>query len=196
MTMPEEERYLMSKEQMLNELVGLFGGRAAEDVVFNSVTTGASNDIERATKIARAMVTQYGMSETFGLMGLESVQSRYLDGRPVLNCSDATEALIDEEVKNILKNAYDKALSIIREHRAIMDEIAEFLIEKETITGKEFMEIFSREQKQEEIVSEITDSEEKEVDPEDTTEMTEKNPKETAEEKTVVISEEKGTEEI
>ena len=129
-------------------------------------------------------------------MGLESVQSRYLDGRPVLNCSDATEALIDEEVKNILKNAYDKALSIIREHRAIMDEIAEFLIEKETITGKEFMEIFSREQKQEEIVSEITDSEEKEVDPEDTTEMTEKNPKETAEEKTVVISEEKGTEEI
>ena len=196
MTMPKEERYLMSKEQMLNELVGLFGGRAAEDVVFNSVTTGASNDIERATKIARAMVTQYGMSETFGLMGLESVQSRYLDGRPVLNCSDATEALIDEEVKNILKNAYDKALSIIREHRAIMDEIAEFLIEKETITGKEFMEIFSREQKQEEIVSEITDSEEKEVDPEDTTEMTEKNPKETAEEKTVVISEEKGTEEI
>lgn len=196
MTMPEEERYLMSKEQMLNELVGLFGGRAAEDVVFNSVTTGASNDIERATKIARAMVTQYGMSETFGLMGLESVQSRYLDGRPVLNCSDATEALIDEEVKNILKNAYDKALSIIREHRAIMDEIAEFLIEKETITGKEFMEIFSREQKQEEIVLEITDSEEKEVDPEDTTEMTEKNPKETAEEKTVVISEEKGTEEI
>ena len=124
MTMPEEERYLMSKEQMLNELVGLFGGRAAEDVVFNSVTTGASNDIERATKIARAMVTQYGMSETFGLMGLESVQSRYLDGRPVLNCSDATEALIDEEVKNILKNAYDKALSIIGEHRAIMDEIA------------------------------------------------------------------------
>ena len=99
-------------------------------------------------------------------------------------------------MKNILKNAYDKALSIIREHRAIMDEIAEFLIEKETITGKEFMEIFSREQKQEEIVSEITDSEEKEVDPEDTTEMTEKNPKETAEEKTVVISEEKGTEEI
>ena len=99
-------------------------------------------------------------------------------------------------MKNILKNAYDKALSIIREHRAIMDEIAEFLIEKETITGKEFMEIFSREQKQEEIVSEITDSEEKEVDPEDTTEMTEKNPKETAEEKTVVISEEKGIEEI
>ena len=115
MQMPEEERYLMSKEQMLSELVGLFGGRAAEEVVFDSVTTGASNDIERATQIARAMVTQYGMSDAFGLMGLESVQSRYLDGRPVMNCSDATGALIDEEVKKILKDAYDKALAIIRE---------------------------------------------------------------------------------
>lgn len=149
MQMPEEERYLMSKDQMLRELVGLFGGRAAEEVVFNSVTTGASNDIERATQIARAMVTQYGMSETFGLMGLESVQSRYLDGRPVMNCSDATGALIDEEVKNILREAYDKALTIIRENREAMDEIAEFLLEKETISGKEFMNIFRKYHKEE-----------------------------------------------
>lgn len=147
MQMPEEERYLMSKEQMLSELVGLFGGRAAEEVVFQSVTTGASNDIERATAIARAMVTQYGMSETFGLMGLESIENRYLDGRAVMNCSDATGAMVDEEVKNILKNAYDKAVSIIRENREAMDEIAAFLLEKETISGKEFMEIFNRHQK-------------------------------------------------
>ena len=149
MQMPEEERYLMSKEQMLSELVGLFGGRAAEEVVFNSVTTGASNDIERATQIARAMVTQYGMSDTFGLMGLESVQSRYLDGRPVMNCSDATGALIDKEVQGILKNAYDRAVSIIREYRDAMDEIAAFLLEKETITGKEFMNIFNKYKKEE-----------------------------------------------
>ena len=142
MQVPEEEKYLMSKEQMLSELVTLFGGRAAEEVVFNSVTTGASNDIERATQIARAMVTQYGMSERFGLMGLESVQNRYLDGRAVMNCSDATGALIDEEVKEMLKVAYDKAKKIIEDHREVMDEIAEFLIEKETITGKEFMKIF------------------------------------------------------
>ena len=124
--------------------VTLFGGRAAEEVVFNSVTTGASNDIERATQIARAMVTQYGMSERFGLMGLESVQNRYLDGRAVMNCSDATGALIDEEVKEMLKVAYDKAKKIIEDHREVMDEIAEFLIEKETITGKEFMEIYNK----------------------------------------------------
>ena len=144
MQVPEEEKYLMSKEQMLSELVTLFGGRAAEEVVFNSVTTGASNDIERATQIARAMVTQYGMSEKFGLMGLESIQNRYLDGRAVMNCSDATGALIDEEVKEMLKVAYDKAKKIIEDHREVMDEIAEFLIEKETITGKEFMEIFHK----------------------------------------------------
>lgn len=150
MQMPEEERYLMSKEQMLSELVDLFGGRAAEEVVFQSVTTGASNDIERATNIARAMVTQYGMSETFGLMGLESIENRYLDGRAVMNCSDATGAMVDEEVKNILKDAYDKAVSIIREHREAMDEIAAFLLEKETISGKEFMEIFNRHQKKDE----------------------------------------------
>ena len=144
MQVPEEEKYLMSKEQMLSELVTLFGGRAAEEVVFNSVTTGASNDIERATQIARAMVTQYGMSERFGLMGLESVQNRYLD---------ATGALIDEEVKEMLKVAYDKAKKIIEDHREVMDEIAEFLIEKETITGKEFMEIYNKSLKKDELES-------------------------------------------
>ncbi len=150
MQVPEEEKYLMSKEQMLGELVTLFGGRAAEEVVFHSVTTGASNDIERATQIARAMVTQYGMSETFGLMGLESIENRYLDGRAVMNCSDATGALIDEEVKKMLKDAYDKAKKIIEDHRELMDEIASFLIEKETITGKEFMEFYTRAQKEKE----------------------------------------------
>ena len=143
MQVPEEEKYLMSKDQMLAELVTLFGGRAAEEVIFHSVTTGASNDIERATKTARAMVTQYGMSETFGLMGLETVESRYLDGRAVMNCSDATGALIDQEVKRILKEAYDKAKKIIEDHQEVMHKIAEFLITKETITGKEFMEIFN-----------------------------------------------------
>ena len=150
MQVPEEEKYLMSKEQMLGELVTLFGGRAAEEVIFHSVTTGASNDIERATQIARAMVTQYGMSERFGLMGLESVQNRYLDGRAVMNCSDATGALIDEEVKEMLKVAYDKAKKIIEDHREVMDEIAAFLIEKETITGKEFMEIYNKSLKKDE----------------------------------------------
>ena len=113
-----------------------------DHLVLDDISTGASNDIEQATRIARAMVTQYGMSEKFGLIGLESVQNRYLDGRAVMNCSDATGALIDEEVKEMLKVAYDKAKKIIEDHREVMDEIAEFLIEKETITGKEFMEIF------------------------------------------------------
>ena len=158
---PEEERYLMSKEQMLNELVTFFGGRAAEEVKFHSVTTGASNDIERATAIARAMVTQYGMSEKYGLMGLESIQNRYLDGRPVMNCSDATAAGVDEEVRKILKDAYDKALKIMEDNMEALDEIAEFLIEKETITGKQFMEIFERvngkgEESQEEAVKPVS----------------------------------------
>ena len=158
---PEEERYLMSKDQMLNELVTFFGGRAAEEVKFHSVTTGASNDIERATAIARAMVTQYGMSEKYGLMGLESIQNRYLDGRPVMNCSDATAAGVDEEVRKILKDAYDKALKIMEDNMEALDEIAEFLIEKETITGKQFMEIFERvngkgEESQEETVKPVS----------------------------------------
>ena len=163
MSVPEEEKYLMSKEEMLDELVGLFGGRAAEEVVFGSVTTGASNDIERATSIARSMITMYGMSDRFGLVGLESIQNRYLDGRSVMNCSEATGAKIDEEVQRMLREAYDRALTIIREHREVLDEIAAFLIEKENITGKEFMEIFTREkiEKTEEPTAdaaEVTDS--------------------------------------
>ncbi len=144
MSVPEEEKYLMSKEEMLDELVGLFGGRAAEEVVFQSVTTGASNDIERATSIARSMITMYGMSDRFGLVTLESIQDRYLDGRSVMNCSEATGAQIDEEVQRILRESYEKALKIIRDHREVMDEIAAFLIEKENITGKEFMDIFRK----------------------------------------------------
>ncbi len=152
MQVPEEEKYLMSKDQMLGELVTLFGGRAAEEVIFHSITTGASNDIERATQIARAMVTQYGMSETFGLMALETVESKYLDGRAALNCSDETGALIDKEVKQILKAAYLRSKTIIAQHQEVMHEIAGYLIEKETITGKEFMEIFERyEQKDKEL---------------------------------------------
>lgn len=144
MQIPEEEKYLSSKDEMLNDLVTFFGGRAAEEVKFNSVTTGASNDIERATAIARAMITQYGMSERFGLVGLESIQNRYLDGRAVLQCADSTAADIDDEVMKILKEAYEKALQIIRDNMEALDEISAFLIEKETISGKEFMEIFNR----------------------------------------------------
>ena len=117
-------------------------GRAAEEIVFDTVTTGASNDIEKATKIARAMITQYGMSEKFGLIGLESVQNRYLDGRPVSNCGQATASEIDQEVMKMLKSAYEEAKRLLSEHRLSLDKISDFLIEKETITGKEFMEIF------------------------------------------------------
>ena len=123
-------------------LTGMLAGRAAEEVVFETVTTGASNDIEKATKIARAMITQYGMSEKFGLIGLESVQSKYLDGRPVLNCGEATAAEIDAEVMKMLKSAYEEAKRLLIENREALDKISEFLIEKETITGKEFMKIF------------------------------------------------------
>ena len=143
MQRPEEEKYLNKKDEMLADLVSFFGGRAAEEIKFHTVTTGASNDIERATAIARAMVTQYGMSEEFGLIGLESITNRYLDGRPVMNCAESTAAKVDEVVMGILKDAYKKALYLIRDNMDILDEAAQFLIEKETITGKEFMEIFN-----------------------------------------------------
>ena len=123
-------------------LVGMLGGRAAEEIVFDTVTTGASNDIEKATSVARAMITQYGMSEKFGLIGLESVQHRYLDGRPVMNCGQETASEIDHEVMKMLKEAYEEAKRLLSEHRESLDKIAAFLIEKETITGKEFMKIF------------------------------------------------------
>ena len=144
MQVPEEEKYLMSKDEILTRIVTLFGGRAAEQVVFNSITTGASNDIEKATSLARAMVTQYGMTDKFGMIGLESVQNKYLDGRTVLNCGDATEAEIDQEVMRILKECYAKAEELLRGDRDALDKLAEFLIEHETITGKEFMKIFRK----------------------------------------------------
>ena len=142
MQTPEEEKFLNTKKELEAMLVGALAGRAAEEIVFETVTTGASNDIEQATKIARAMITQYGMSEKFGLIGLESVQHRYLDGRAVMNCGEATAAEIDKEVMEMLKKAYAEAKSLLTENREALDKIAAFLIEKETITGKEFMKIF------------------------------------------------------
>ena len=142
MNVPEEEKYLSTKKELEARLVELMGGRAAEEIVFETVSTGAANDIQQATNLARAMVTQYGMSEKFGLMGLESQENQYLTGRTVLNCGDATAADIDQEVMKILKNAYDEAIRLLSDDREAMDKIAAFLIEKETITGKEFMKIF------------------------------------------------------
>lgn len=141
---PEEEKYLSTKAELEARIVSYMAGRAAEEITCDSVTTGAANDIEMATKIARAMVTQFGMSEKFGLMGLESVESRYLDGRPVMNCGEATAAEIDEEIKDILKRSYDKAKQMLKDNRDILEEITNYLYEHETITGKEFMDIFRR----------------------------------------------------
>ena len=144
MNVPEEEKFLNTKKELEARLVELMGGRAAEEIVFETVTTGASNDIQQATNLARAMVTQYGMSEKFGLMALESQENQYLTGRAVLNCGDATAAEIDKEVMKVLKDAYEAAKSLLNENRDAMDQIADFLIEKETITGKEFMKIFRK----------------------------------------------------
>ena len=141
MQVPEEEKYLNTKKEIHAMLVGFLAGRAAEEIVFDTVTTGASNDIEQATRIARAMVTQYGMSDKFGLIGLASREDQYLSGRTVLNCSDETAADIDKEVMMILKEAYEEAKAMLQENRDALDAIAAFLIEKETITGKEFMKI-------------------------------------------------------
>ncbi len=144
MQVPEEEKYLMTKNELRARLITYMGGRAAEEIIFDSVTTGASNDIEQATKIARAMVTQYGMSERFGLMGLVTVEDKYLDGRASLNCGEETAAQIDQEVMKILKDSYDEAIRLLQENRDILDEISGYLYEHETITGKEFMQIFRR----------------------------------------------------
>ena len=140
--MPEEEKYLETKAELEARLVTYMGGRAAEEIMCDSVTTGASNDIEMATRIARAMVTQFGMSEEFGLMGLESVENRYLDGRAVTNCGDETIAKVDEVVKAMLQKAYDTAKEMLLTHREVLERIAGYLYEHETITGKEFMDIF------------------------------------------------------
>ncbi|MBR2526877.1 MAG: ATP-dependent zinc metalloprotease FtsH [Blautia sp.] len=142
MQVPEEEKYLNTQAELEAMLVGLLGGRAAEEIVFDTVTTGAANDIEKATKIARAMITQYGMSKKFGLMGLATVEDQYLNGRAVLNCGDDTATEIDHEVMALLSHSYDQARSMLESHREALDKIAAYLIRKETITGKEFMKIF------------------------------------------------------
>lgn len=142
MHVPEEEKFLNSRKELHAMLVGYLAGRAAEEIVFDTVTTGAANDIEQATKVARAMITQYGMSEKFGLMGLASREDQYLSGRTVMNCAEATASQVDDEVMKMLKEAYEEAKSLLSENRDVMDKIAEFLIERETITGKEFMKIF------------------------------------------------------
>lgn len=144
MHVPEEEKYLNTEKEIRAMLVGYLAGRAAEEIVFDTVTTGAANDIEQATRIARAMITQYGMSKKFGLMGLETKENQYLGGRTVLNCSDVTAAEIDQEVMIILKDSYEEAKRLLMENRDALDKIADFLIEKETITGKEFMKIFRK----------------------------------------------------
>lgn len=145
MQVPEEEKYLNTEAELKDMLVGLLAGRAAEEIVFDTVTTGAANDIEKATRIARAMVIQYGMSKKFGLVGFGNIENQYLDGRMVMNCSDSTTAEIDKEVVEILKSSYKKAKKLLNENRKLLDKLAEFLIEKETITGKEFMQIFRKE---------------------------------------------------
>lgn len=142
MQVPEEEKFLNTKDEMHDDIVVALGGRAAEEVIFNTVTTGAENDIEKATEIARSMITMYGMSDKFGLMQLESIQNRYLDGRKEMNCSDQTAAEVDKEVMKLLASCYEEAKNIIRSHLSTMDRLAEHLIRKETISGKEFMKIY------------------------------------------------------
>ncbi len=142
MQVPEEEKYLNTKEELHDMIVGLLGGRAAEELKFGNVTTGASNDIERATAIARSMVTQYGMSERFGLMGLATVESQYLEGRTVLNCADVTAAAVDEEVRGIIETCYQEAKRLLADNLEVMDKIAAYLIKEETITGRQFMKIY------------------------------------------------------
>ena len=144
LNVPEEEKYLNSKKELEARIIVFLAGRAAEELVFHSVTTGAANDIEKATGIARAMVTQYGMSDKFGLMGLAARQDQYLSGRTVMDCGEATAAAVDDEVMRILKDSYEEAKRLLAENRDVLDQIAAFLIEKETITGKEFMQIFRR----------------------------------------------------
>ena len=158
MQVPEEEKYLNTKAELHDMIVGLLGGRAAEELKFETVTTGASNDIERATAIARNMVTQYGMSKRFGLMGLATVESRYLEGRAVLNCSDVTAAAVDEEVRQIMEDCYNEAKAILSENMDAMDMIAEHLIREETITGKDFMRLYRQAKGIPEPAQDITES--------------------------------------
>ena len=158
MQVPEEEKYLNTQKELEAMLVGYLGGRAAEELVFDSVTTGASNDIEQATKVARAMITQYGMSKKFGLMGLATQENQYLNGRAVLNCGDNTATEVDHEVMELLRVSYEEAKRLISSHRKALDKIAAYLIRKETITGKEFMIIFRAVEKGMEV-SDVLDAE-------------------------------------
>ncbi len=160
MQMPEEEEhYLMSKDEILDQITVFLAGRCAEEIVFNVQTTGASNDIERATALARNMITMYGMSDKFGMAGLESVQNKYLDGRNVSNCSEETKTDIDNEIVAVLKECHEKAYRLLTENRDALDAIAEFLIEKETISGEEFMEIFNRVREQKNSEENISEEE-------------------------------------
>jgi cell division protease FtsH len=143
MQVPEEEKYLMTKDELITRITTLLGGRAAEAICFDTVTTGAANDMEKATALARAMVTQYGMCESFGLMSLEKNEDSYLTGRTTLNCSDQTAAKIDNEVNALLKTCYEKALRLLTENKDVLEKIADYLYEKETITGAQFMEIYN-----------------------------------------------------
>ena len=157
MQVPEEEKYLKTQKELEAMLVGYLGGRAAEEIVFDTVTTGAANDIEQATKVARAMITQYGMSQKFGLMGLASQENQYLSGRAVLNCGDDTATEIDHEVMQLLHYSYEEAKRLLNEHREALDKIAGYLISRETITGKEFMKIFRAVEKGLEIPENLDD---------------------------------------
>ena len=143
MNMPEEERYLMTQSELLAQITSLLGGRAAEQIKFGEVTTGASNDIQRATALARGMVTQYGMSDAFGPMGLETPENQYLDGRPVFGGSDASSAAVDKEVRDILMRAEEEAIKLLNENVDALDRIAQHLLDKENITGEEFMELLN-----------------------------------------------------
>ncbi len=145
MQVPEEEKYLDTEAELRDRLVSLLGGRAAEEIVFDTVTTGAANDIEQATSLAKNMITRFGMSKKFGLMGLATVESQYLEGRASLTCSDVTAADVDTEVMKMLRDSYKQAKKLLKENREIMDRLAAYLIEKETITGKEFMKIYRKE---------------------------------------------------
>lgn len=160
MQLPEEEKYLVSKEEMMDQVAVMLGGRSAEEIEFNSISTGASNDIEKATQTARNMVTIYGMTDRFDMMALESVSSRYLDGRPVRNCSAETAAIIDEETLNIIKESHEKAKGILGNNRELLTAISERLIEKETLTGEEFMDIIKKFNGEENIVEEIVENKE------------------------------------
>ena len=158
MQMPDkEEKYLNNKNELLDQITVFLAGRAAEEIVFDTMTTGAANDIERATDMARKMITMYGMSDKFGLVGLESIESRYLDGRAVANCSEETRTKIDEEIVSVMRERYEIAKTLLRDNRDSLDEISEFLIEKETITGDEFMEIFNKVKDERNAYSKLSD---------------------------------------